>query len=87
MKEQQQFGGGAAGGVGREQPVELVGLVADFIAVPGDARDIVAGPALGAAGGDDAAAVDLFWKLLDEYLAEAKQDAAASHTGTNGASN
>ena len=62
MQEQQQFGGGAARGVGREQPVELVGLVADFIAVPGDAGDVIAGPAFGAAGGDDAATF-----RLDEF--------------------
>src|SRR3981081_4326740 len=31
MQEQQQFGGRTAGGVGREQPVELVGLAADLV--------------------------------------------------------
>src|SRR6267142_2133809 len=54
MQEQQEFGGGTAGGVGREQPVELVGLAANLVAMKGYARDVVAGPALGAAGGDDA---------------------------------
>src|SRR4029450_12043817 len=59
MQEQQQLGGGTAGGVGREQPVELVGLAADLVAMKGYARDIVAGPALGAARGDDAEAFGL----------------------------
>src|ERR1700732_2050218 len=31
MQEQQQFGGRTAGGVGREQPVELVGLVGGLL--------------------------------------------------------
>src|SRR6476661_3238109 len=59
MQEQREFGGGTAGGVGREQPVELVGLAADLVAMQGYARHIVAGPALGAAGGDDAKAFRL----------------------------
>ena len=33
MQEQQEFGGRTAGGVGREQPVEPVGLGADLVAV------------------------------------------------------
>jgi len=43
MQEQQEFSGGTAGGVGREQPVEPVGLAADLVAMQRDARDIVAG--------------------------------------------
>src|SRR6202012_2328768 len=49
MQKQQQFGRGTAGGMGRKQPVELAGLGADLLAMKRDARDIVAGPAFGAA--------------------------------------
>ena len=57
VQEQQQFGGGTAGGVGREQPVELVGLGADLVTMQRHARNVVAGPAFGATGGDDAASL------------------------------
>src|SRR5258706_7107353 len=57
VQEQQQFGGRAAGGVGREQPVELVGFVANLVAMKGDARNVVAGPFFGAAPGDNPAAL------------------------------
>jgi len=48
--------------VGRKQPVQCVGLGADLVAVQGDAGDVVIGPALGATGGDHAAAF-----RLDEF--------------------
>src|SRR6201995_4333099 len=52
VQEQQQLGGRAAGGGGGEQPVELVGLVADLVAMQRDAGNIVARPGFRAAGGD-----------------------------------
>src|SRR6266851_8101470 len=55
MQEQQQLGGRAAGGVGREQPVELAGLAANLVAMKRHARDIVARPSFRAARGDNAA--------------------------------
>ena len=36
MQEQEQFGGRSAGGMGREQPVELVGLCPDLVAMQRD---------------------------------------------------
>src|SRR5438105_6312958 len=53
MQEQQQFGRRAAGGMGREQPVELVGFFADLVAMQRNASNVIVKPAFGAARGDD----------------------------------
>src|SRR5579862_5968800 len=57
VQRQQELARRTIGAVDDEAPAEPIGLAADFIAVTRNARRVVRFPALGAAGGDAAAAL------------------------------
>src|SRR6516164_9815001 len=57
MQEQQQFGGRSGGSMGREQPIQLAGLIANLVAMQRHAGNVVTGPCLRAARDDNVAAL------------------------------
>src|SRR5271169_4630561 len=59
MQEKEQFGRRTAGGVGREQPVELAGLLANLFAMKRHAGNVVIGPFFRAPRNDEVTAFRL----------------------------